>query len=206
VTPGQGRCFALVPAAGRSQRMGQPKLLLPWRGGTIIEQVLAAWRASRVARVVVTVHPDDVELADVCRRAGLDVVVGQPPPPDMKASVRFGLAFLEAAECPTAADAWLVAPADMPLLSTEVIDRLIAAHDPARPRILVATHAGRRGHPVLLPWSCAADAAQLAPTAGLDQLIQSAGAELVECGEGAIAGDVDTPDDFRGLQSRHDRT
>ena len=34
--------FAVIPAAGRSQRMRQPKLLLPWNHGTLIEHVLGA--------------------------------------------------------------------------------------------------------------------------------------------------------------------
>ena len=41
------RSFAVVPAAGRSRRMGRPKLLLPWGESTIIQQVLGAWRASQ---------------------------------------------------------------------------------------------------------------------------------------------------------------
>ena len=61
------RFFGVIPAAGRSVRMGEPKLLLPWRDGTLIEHVLAQWLASRVACVTVVVHPDDQELAAVCR-------------------------------------------------------------------------------------------------------------------------------------------
>ena len=45
------RAFAIVPAAGRSTRMGRPKLLLPWSDGSMIESQLRAWRASRVAAV-----------------------------------------------------------------------------------------------------------------------------------------------------------
>jgi CTP:molybdopterin cytidylyltransferase MocA len=33
--------FAIIPAAGRSVRMGQPKLLLPWGQTTLLEHVLA---------------------------------------------------------------------------------------------------------------------------------------------------------------------
>ena len=63
------RFFGVIPAAGRSVRMGEPKLLLPWRDGTLIEHVLAQWLASRVACLTVVVHPEDVELAAICRRA-----------------------------------------------------------------------------------------------------------------------------------------
>ena len=59
------RTFAIIPAAGRSQRMGQPKLLLPWRNSTIIEHVLAAWRASQVSHMLMVVHPADRQLAEI---------------------------------------------------------------------------------------------------------------------------------------------
>ena len=44
----------------------------------------------------------------------------------------------------------ILAPADMPRLSKELIDFVIAAHRPEAPRIVVPTSGGRRGHPVLL--------------------------------------------------------
>ena len=59
------RSFAVIPAAGRSQRMGQPKLLLPWGRTTVIEHVLGVWRASRVTHTVIVVHPDDKFLAEL---------------------------------------------------------------------------------------------------------------------------------------------
>ena len=81
------RFFAIVPAAGRSATMGEPKLLLPWTGRPLIEHVLSEWRASRASRMIVVVHPDDVALADVCRGNEANVVVPEVPPPDMKSSV-----------------------------------------------------------------------------------------------------------------------
>ena len=58
------RSFALIPAAGHSLRMGQPKLLMPVEGRPLILHMLAAWQASKVERVVVVVRPDDEQLAD----------------------------------------------------------------------------------------------------------------------------------------------
>ncbi len=122
------RYFAIVPAAGRSRRMGQAKLLLPWGDRSIIEKVLDAWRASAVAATVVVLHADDVQLAEVCRQAGAEVVVPTIPPPDMKASIARALEHLESNYEPRACDAWLVAPADMPGLTPELIQAVIQGH------------------------------------------------------------------------------
>jgi len=194
------RFFAVVPAAGRSARMGRPKLLLPWGGTTLIEHVLAAWRASRVTSVIVVVHPDDVALADVCRRAGADVVVPRRPPEDMKASVGHALAQIGAKHLPAAGDAWLVAPADMPGLSAALIDFVIAAHDAAAPRIIVPVSGRHRGHPVLFPWALAGEVSKLGSEEGLNELV--ARHPMVEVGwadETAFA-DVDSPEDYRRLR------
>jgi molybdenum cofactor cytidylyltransferase len=195
--------FAIVPAAGRSQRMGRPKLLLPWRDATVIEATLAAWQAGSVTKTIVVVHPEDMELAELCRGHSADVVVADVPPPDMKASVLLGLQFVRQQLRPDKDDVWLVAPADMPTLSSAVIRRLLAEHRSDDPAILLPVHAGKRGHPVLLPWSAADEVERLPADAGLDHLTRGPAVRTVDCPEIEAASDLDTPDDYRQLHNRH---
>ena len=62
------KCFAVIPAAGQSRRMGsRHKLLLPWGESRIIEHLLRAWLSSRIDRVVLVSRPDDEALHDVVR-------------------------------------------------------------------------------------------------------------------------------------------
>src|SRR5437868_3233433 len=96
-------CYAIVPAAGRSQRMGSAKLLLSWGERTVIETVIDAWRASRVAKVIVVVHPADHEVATLARQAGAEVVMPEAPPPDMRSSVLRGLEYVAATLAPSPA-------------------------------------------------------------------------------------------------------
>jgi CTP:molybdopterin cytidylyltransferase MocA len=44
------KCYAIVPAAGRSRRMGRPKRLLPWREEKRMDQELRAWISSSFDR------------------------------------------------------------------------------------------------------------------------------------------------------------
>ncbi|MEX2114373.1 MAG: nucleotidyltransferase family protein [Pirellulales bacterium] len=198
--------FAVIPAAGRSQRMGQPKLLLPWGTSTVIEQVLAAWRSSQVDHTVMVVHPDDAELAELARACGALVVRADAPPPQMKASIRLGLAEISRRFTPADRDAWLLAPADMPALSSEVIDRLIEAHRALaadlheRPTIWAAAAGGRRGHPVLFPWSLAKEVEQLAADEGLNALVARHRVRTIEADASAVLQDLDTPEDYQRLR------
>ncbi|HWB08335.1 MAG TPA: nucleotidyltransferase family protein [Pirellulales bacterium] len=193
------RSFCIVPAAGASLRMGTPKLLLPWQGTTIIEHVLAAWREANVDRLLIVARAGDTDLIERSRRAGAEVIQADPPPADMKASVGLGLAHVARHLAPRSEDVWLTAPADLPFLSPDVIRALIAAHNPAAPRVLIACHQGRRGHPVLFPWSHAAKVGELAADEGLDRLVARSKPALIECGERAVCDDLDTPADYERL-------
>src|SRR5437868_14968895 len=104
--PRANRAFAIVPAAGDSLRMNRPKLLLQWRGKTRIEHVLAAWKASQVKATVVVIRPEDEELALVVARTSALIVRPPLPPPDMRASVSFGLGEIRRLFQPHALDAW----------------------------------------------------------------------------------------------------
>jgi molybdenum cofactor cytidylyltransferase len=193
--------FAIIPAAGRSQRMGQAKLLLPWRGSTVIEHVVGAWAASGVQQVVVVVAPDNQPLVEVCRRLPCHLLVPATPPPDMKASVGCALKFIDEHFSPQPADAWLVAPADLPGLSAEAVEAVLTAYGPERPTIIVPQHAGRRGHPVLFPWHLAPEALRLTESENLKDLLSRF--EVREIGAAAPLDDLDTPQDYSRLQDRH---
>jgi molybdenum cofactor cytidylyltransferase len=195
------RSFAVVPAAGESRRMGVPKLLLPHDGRTIIERVLESWTDSHVDHVVVIVRADDTRLANLCRSFNVHVVTAATPPAEMRVSIEIGLDCISDRWSPRPTDAWLVAPADLPLLSPQSINRVLASYRRDSPRVVLPVVNGRRGHPVLLPWSMVERVRGLASGEGLDSLIRSAAVEEVNCGDPGVLEDVDTPADYERLNS-----
>src|SRR6185503_7858698 len=120
------RFFAITPAAGKSRRMGQAKLTLPWRGSTIIEVVLNAWRQSKATEIIVVVNNDDLRLIELCKTITNNVVLVDGPP-EMKDSIQHGLAFARDSLHASDGDAWLLAPADLPGLCSPHIDAVIDA-------------------------------------------------------------------------------
>src|SRR3954467_2079355 len=101
---------ALVPAAGRSERMGRPKLILPIGGVPLIARVVAALRSGGPDPVVVVAPPPDApggagaarpagpagpgERACAPTAQGGRVVFSPEPTADMRASVVLGLDHL----------------------------------------------------------------------------------------------------------------
>lgn len=191
--------FAIVPAAGRSRRMGRAKLMLNWQGAPLIDAVVGAWRSARVETVVAVVHPDDKSLAEHCRNLGANVVVPHDSPAEMKDSVRIALNYIERSYRPAANDVWLLAPADMPRISAAVIDVLIDAAGQTAGNIFVPTHRGRRGHPTLFRWPLAREVEGLAANEGVNALLDRHQVFSIECDNEGIVTDVDTPDDYRRL-------
>ena len=194
--------YAIIPAAGESRRMGKPKLLLPWKQGRIIDAVLQAWSASQVDQVVVTVRSDHRPLQKQCLQHDVEVVVPEQTPADMKRSVLYGVDYIRRRYLPADADCLLLAPADMPELSAPLIDALLAAHDPADPRLLAPCVDGQRGHPLLIPWQMAGEIRRLEEDEGINKLWDRLPMALVDADQPGALQDIDTPDEYQ--QQRKD--
>jgi molybdenum cofactor cytidylyltransferase len=196
---------AIVPAAGRSARMGRPKLLLPIGGRSVIARVVAALRGGGTDPVVVVVGPVTVDgaaaLADAAEQEGACVVVADPPPPDMRASVERGLDRLAQGPVPATV---LIAPGDSPGIDADLVAGLIARARAEPGAIIIPSSNGRRGHPIALPWILAAEIRDLPGDVGINALVARHAAKVIELDVShadAIA-DLDTPEDYRRWADR----
>lgn len=188
--------YAVVPAAGRSVRMGQPKLLMPISGRPLLDRVLAAWAGSKVSRTIVVVRADDERLLARCRAFDVDVVPLRRSTADMKTSVLSGLRHIEREYCPLPDDAWVMAPADLPGLNTAVIDHVLNAAASCPRSAIVPVAGGRRGHPLLVPWAYTALAYELGRQEGLNALLERVPLCETPWRDAASFNDLDTPADF----------
>ena len=197
------RHFAIIPAAGKSKRMQGPnKLLLPWHNGSIIQTVLQTWMDSQVTQVMVVIRSDDTELSahldEIKRRFTwnrLRILRPRTAPPGMKESVCCALSDLESAVIPRNEDRWLLAPADVPGMSTVVIDEVINASDTSD-QIVAATYGDHQSHPVSFPWSLAAAVKALSPKTGINSLMADREVQQVRFPDSVYPGDIDTPAEY----------
>ena len=198
--PTDNRTFAIIPAAGKSRRMGQPKLLLPWHGRMLIDSVLEAWTASDVWQTLVVVRRDDVALRAACERWPVEVVLPDNEPPDMKASLRCGLRYITRRFSPIDSDHWITAPADLPRIGAQLIDRILEMSRKHSDNIVAPKFADRVGHPVLFPWRFATGVFQLGADEGINLLLESESVRYVPLPAEDRLADVDTPEDYERLQ------
>jgi molybdenum cofactor cytidylyltransferase len=199
------RTLALLPAAGKSTRMGRPKLALPLGGLTVLERVVAAVRAGGVATVLVVTGPHVRELAAPARAAGAEVLELAEETPDMRATVEHGLRWLEERFQPAPEDRWLLLPADHPTLDPALVKRLLEARAAVAERsIVVPTFQGRRGHPTLIDWRHVAGVRALTDGQGLNRYFRQHTAETLELTVDSedVVLDLDTPEDYARLARR----
>lgn len=206
-------CYAIIPAAGKSERMGRAKLLLSWPTvtnphATVLDRVLQAWTSSKVVRTIVVTRSDaDSQIQQICNSYPVDVIVADDPY-DMKESCWLGIQHISSSR--DAIDRFFVCPADIPGITSFVIDRLMKEADfyqqsqtDRHSPIIVPTFRSKRGHPVLFPWTIVPEVLKLARDEGLNTLVNRA--EVVEV-EFSLSPetmqDIDTPDDYaRAIRS-----
>lgn len=201
------RVAAIVPAAGLSQRMGRCKPLIDIGDGPMIRKVLRALRFGGVGRIVVVAPPGDraesgpieAEAIEACA----EVVVPADQPADMRASVQLGLDRLAARTSPPGA--LVIAPADVPGINVCTVERLIRFGRTLPGTIVVATAEGKRGHPILLPWSLALTIRDLPEGVGVKALLDEPGLAVFEMPllHRSLIDDLDTPEDLRRWMDRH---
>ena len=196
------RLFAVIPAAGVSRRMGRPKLLLPLGQQTVIDRLLAVL-APAVHQVAVVTRRHDTPLQAEVARCGGAVIVPAHDPPDMRTSVELGLRWLERQFQPGPQDGWMMLPGDHPVLSSPVIEQLVRIWQAAPQTVVVPTFAGRRGHPLIAPWSLAARVFELPADVGLNVLLRDPAVPLqaVAVSDAGILCDLDDPADYARLQA-----
>ena len=190
--------------------MGQPKLTMTLAGRPVIEYLLAALDQPGVDAIVVVFRRGDDALSAAIRNspkpqhAELVTVQPETDPPDMRTSVEIGLAEVAERFSPGDDSAWLLIPADHPVLDGDVVRELLAAQSQSDADVLVPTHDGERGHPTLFRWPLADRVPQIPTDCGLNWLVrhESVSVDEIEVATDSVLVDLDTPEDFRKLEGR----
>jgi molybdenum cofactor cytidylyltransferase len=188
----QGKVAAVILAAGQSRRMGGPnKLLAHFDGVPLIRRTAEQTLASGAEPVIVVTghHADAVSAA----LAGLDVTTVDNPnfAEGLATSLKAGLAAV-----PQDAAGALIMLADMPAITSEVLNRLIAAFRARRtPAIILPTVNGKRGNPVLWSREFFPELMETSGDTGARHILgrQEEAVQRVEIGS-AAGIDVDTPE------------
>ena len=173
--------------------MGRPKLLLPFRGRTVVGSLVQALREGGVSEIVLVTAPDDEALRTWAAEAGVRTVVNPDPDRGMLSSIREGIAAAPRYQL------IVVCPADLPALRSSTVAAVLA--EAGRHPLTVASFRGRRGHPLVIAPSLIPEIETLDLEVGLRELLDRHPDRVheVEVDDPGAVHDVDTPEEYREL-------
>jgi CTP:molybdopterin cytidylyltransferase MocA len=188
---------AIILAAGRSQRMGAFKPLLPFGEKTVAENCIEQMRGGGVETVVVVLGQDSRanKLRDQLRNYNIVFATNLDPESEMSASVACGVRAL-----PEGIQAVIINPVDHAAVPAEVVATLVSEWKQGA-QLVKPTWQQRGGHPVLIDLKFRDELLSLDPNGGLKTFFNEHQARVrrVEVNSNYIARDMDTWDDYAAL-------
>jgi molybdenum cofactor cytidylyltransferase len=183
----------LVLGAGGSNRLGHPKQLLPYAGGTLLGHVVGTARACQFDQTIVAIGGS----ADVVRAgvdlAAVDVVVNDAYGAGCSSSIAAALAAVDA-RC----DVMVLILGDQPGVTADTVATLLAGRGDAP--LAVCRYDDGNGHPIAFARSVFPALAHLHGDKGVWRLLDQRSGDVAAVPvAGPIPPDVDTPEDYRAV-------
>ncbi len=187
----------LILAAGESRRMGSDKALLVYRGRTFLETLIANLHDAGIESVIVVLGHHGEAIRTAVDLARVRVVENHDYRQGQTSSLQAGLAAL-AGESPEAVILCLV---DHPVITSEVFRTLTEHFERARPPVLIPTHEGEHGHPIVISQALFPELLALPLDAAANTVIRKyrAATVFVEIADSGILIDVDDPEAYTRL-------
>ena len=190
---------AIVLAAGRSRRMAPLNKLLvaDQKGLPMISRVVDNVLASRAKPVIVVTGHERDRVEEALAGRGVIFAHAEDYAEGLSASLKAGLRAV-----PPDAEGLLVCLGDMPLVTGEMIDRLLSHFDPEEGRAIVQpTYRGKQGNPMLWSREFLEPMLAISGDIGARHLAAKHAERLVEVemADDAVLRDFDTTDALKTL-------
>jgi len=179
---------AVILAAGKSTRMGQQKMLLPWGNTTVLGKVIQTLQAAEVEDIVLVTN--SVIAKEV---TSYKVRVTLNDEGEMLNSVQLGLS----AQKPSA-EAALICLGDQPQMEAGCVRQVCDGFREGKSRLVVPSYQMRRGHPWLIAKELWGEILRLRPPQSMRDFLNAHSDEIfyMECASPATLQDLDTPADY----------
>jgi molybdenum cofactor cytidylyltransferase len=188
-----GEIWAVILAAGESKRMGSPKMLLPFKGSTMLECVIANVIKSDVDEIIVVLGAEKEALIQLTGKWQIECCYNENYKEGMLSSVQCGFKNL-----PSSCKACLVFQGDQPLITSDTINTVINAYLSSEKGIVIPVYNNKRGHPILIDMKYRKDIDKLNRDKGLRSLTFKFPSDVLEVDsdEPGILRDFDTYDQY----------
>lgn len=183
----------LVLGAGGSRRLGRPKQLLPYAGGTLLGHVVGTARACALDQTVVAIGGSADEVRASVDLDGVDVVVNDDYGEGCSSSIAAALDVVDE-RC----DVLVLMLGDQPGVTQQTVATLLAGRGDAP--LAVCAYDDGPGHPLAFGRSLFGALGDLHGDKGVWRLMDRQGDAVARVPvPGPIPLDVDTEEDYRAV-------
>jgi molybdenum cofactor cytidylyltransferase len=183
----------LVLGAGGSKRLGQPKQLLPFGDGTLLDHTLGVARACNFDQLVVPIGGAADEVRERVDFTDAQVVVNSAYGSGCSSSIAAALDAVDP-RC----EVLVLMLGDQPGVTPATVQALLDGRGDAP--LAVCRYDDGRGHPLAFRRSVFGQLADLHGDKGVWRLLDQAGGDVVEVPiPGPVPLDVDTPEDYEAV-------
>ena len=195
--------YGIVLASGQSTRMGKPKLLLPWKGRSILEHVLIRMKRVPFTDVKVVVSRQDPHCEKIASKFDYSIVKNIAPEKGLGHSLSLAVQSL-----PANSEAVVIVLGDQPAIAAEDIKRLwlafrkLRSHDPICPPAIMQMQYrdGKIGHPTLFSHHFFPELRSLnGDKGGKEIILSNVCSRFLYVSEQPYPNDIDTPSDYHQL-------
>lgn len=191
---------AIILAAGKSTRMGSPKMLLPWGDTTILEHIISVFANAGVDDILVVTggaHELVKVVIQECQKKypvqsvyNQDYMAG-----NMLSSIQCGLRQLTDTNTGVA----MIGLGDQPQIQERSVRLLCAAYLQTQSPLVVPSFQMRRGHPWLVARSLWDELLELNQAQTPRDFLNTHAKDIfyVDMDTPSILADLDTPEDYR---------
>lgn len=181
----------LILAAGGSSRLGRPKQLLPYGGGTLLGHVVGVARACRFDQTIVALGGSAEEVRAGVNLDGVEIVVNDSYGEGCSSSIAAALPLVRC-------DVLVLMLGDQPGVTPETVSTLLANRDGNA--VAVCHYDDGRGHPFAFQRAEFGALSALHGDKAVWKLLDRRGADVAEVRvAGPVPPDVDTWDDYTAL-------
>jgi molybdenum cofactor cytidylyltransferase len=184
----------LILAAGRSKRMGRPKMTLAWGETTIIGHVAHTLLHSGVSPVIAVTGGMRQGVEEALRDMAVSTVFNSNfETGGMISSVQVGLQALD-----KNVTAVLITLGDQPQIQTAVVCALIDEYDKSGAWLIVPSYQMHRGHPWLIGRELWQEIMTLKPSQTMRDFLEQKASEIyyLPVDMACVVQDIDTPEQY----------
>jgi molybdenum cofactor cytidylyltransferase len=191
----------IILAAGASTRMGRPKLLLPYGSRTFVRHAAEIAAASVCRPILIVLGAYVSQLQSEINNLPVRSVINERWADGMGSSIQAGVGILQTCDRAESIEALVLMLCDQPYVTAAVINDLVMAYHLNGKGIIASEYDGTLGVPALFGREYFAELATLRGAVGAKHIIAAHASDVVPVPFPREMIDIDTPEDYRKLQS-----